>query len=133
MFDNNVFISGSCRNYKDDRKGIVAGFQLETNITYYRGIPLSMIEYIRVYDDGVELPNEDIRVSIDQNDWFSLKEVETVTSYKWEYGDPLYIRVLKEGGLTPGTHRIKLVVATRTAYIPAPLEGIREEDVIIPA
>ena len=128
MFDNNVFIKGTCRNAVDN--GTVIGYELQTNITYYRGIPLSMVEFIKVEADGVEAPVESIRISVDQNDWFSLKEAETVTSYKWEYGEPLYIRVLGEG-LTPGSHKVKLTVATRTAYIPVPLVGIKEREVEI--
>lgn len=128
MFDNNVFISGTCRNAVEN--GTVIGYELQTNITYYRGIPLSMIEFIQVEADGVEAPVENIRISVDQVDWFTLKEAETVTTYKWEYGEPLYIRVLGEG-LTPGSHKVKLTVATRTAYIPVPLVGVKERDVII--
>ena len=95
MFDNNVFIKGTCRNAVDN--GTVIGYELQTNITYYRGIPLSMVEFIKVEADGVEAPVENIRISVDEHDWFTLKEAETVTSYKWEYGEPLYIRVLGEG------------------------------------
>ncbi len=129
MFDNNVFIDGTCRNVVEN--GAVTGFEMQTNITYYRGIPLSMIEYIRVAVDGQDVPVEDIRISVDQIDWFSLKEAETVTTYKWEYGEPLYVRVVKDGGLSAGTHKVKLTVATRTAYIPIPLEGIKEREVTI--
>ena len=128
MFDNNVFIDGTCRNTVEN--GAVIGYELQTNITYYRGIPLSMVEFIQVAVDGVEAPVESIRVSVDGNDWFTLKEAETVTTYKWEYGEPLYIRVLGEG-LTVGSHKVKLTVATRTAYIPVPLVGIKERDVVI--
>ena len=128
MFDNNVFIKGTCRNTVEN--GAVIGYELQTNITYYRGIPLSMVEFINVEVDGVEAPVESIRISVDENDWFTLKEAETVTSYKWEYGEPLYIRVLGEG-LTSGTHKVKLTVATRTAYIPVPLVGIKEREVEI--
>ena len=128
MFDNNVFIAGSCANAVEN--GAVVGYELQTNITYYRGIPLSMVEFIKVEADGVEAPAEDIRISVDQHDWFTLKEAETVTTYKWEYGEPLYVRVLGEG-LTPGTHKVKLTVATRTAYIPVPLVGIKEREVVI--
>ena len=128
MFDNNVFIEGSCKNVLED--GRVTGFELQTNITYYRGIPLSMIEYVRISADGTEVPNEKILISVDRRDWFTLKEAETVTTYKWEYGDPLYIRVPGEG-LTKGEHKVRLTVATRTAYIPVPLEGIKERTVVI--
>lgn len=129
MFDNNVFIEDTCVNVEE--KGKITGYELQTNITYYRGIPMSMIEYIKVTVDGEEAPTEDIRISIDRVDWFTLKEAETVTTYKWEYGEPLYIRVLKDGGLSKGTHKVKLTVATRTAYIPVPLEGNKERDVVI--
>lgn len=129
MFDNNVFIENTCVNVEENGK--VVGYEMQTNITYYRGIPMSMIEYIHVAVDGVPEQDEDIRISIDQIDWFTLKEAETVVDYKWEYGDPLYVRVLKEGGLSKGEHKVKLTVATRTAYIPVPLEGIKERTVEI--
>lgn len=129
MFDNNVFKENTCVNVRENDK--VTGFELQTNITYYRGIPMSMIEYVKVAVDGAEVPNEDIVISVDKNDWFTLKEAETVTSYKWEYGEPLYIRVNKDGGLEKGTHKVKLTVATRTAYIPVPLEGIKEREIVI--
>lgn len=129
MFDNNVFLAGTCKNVSENGKTI--GFELQTNITYYRAIPLSMMEYVHVSVDGVAIPDKDIRVSLDQTDWFTQKEAETVTSYKWEYGEPLYIRVLKDGGLASGSHQVKLTVAVRTAYIPVPLEGTKERTVEI--
>ena len=129
MFDNNVFIAGSCANVVE--KGTVTSFELQTNITYYRSIPLSMVEYIKVSADGIEFPADAIRISVDREDWFTLAEAETVTTYKWEYGEPLYIRVMEQGGLSKGSHKVKLTVATRTAYIPVPLEGIKEREVII--
>ena len=129
MFDNNVFKENTFTNVTEDGK--VIGYEMETNITYYRGIPMSMIEYVKVAVDGEEAPTEDIRISIDRIDWFTLKEAETVTSYKWEYGEPLYVRVLKDGGVSKGIHKVKLTVATRTAYIPVPLEGIKEREIKI--
>ena len=87
MFDNNVFKEATCKNIEE--KGEVIGFELQTLITYYRGI------------------------------------------YKWDNGEPLYIRVLKPGGLSTGDHQVKLTVATRTAYIPVPLVGVKERTVTI--
>ncbi len=129
MFDNNVFKENTCVNVTEDGK--VIGYEMQTNITYYRGIPMSMIEYIKVCTDSVEVPSENIRISVDYEDWFTLKEADTVTTYKWEYGEPLYVRVLQDGGLVSGSHSVKLTVATRTAYIPVPLEGIKEREVVI--
>lgn len=121
MFDNNVFLENTCKNVED--AGSVTGFELETNITYYRGIPLSMINNIGVEVDGEKIPREDILCSLDGIDWFTLDEMETVTTYKWEYGESLTVRVLKEGGLAKGSHEVALDVVVRTAYIPVPLAG----------
>ena len=41
MFDNNVFKENTCVNVTEDGK--VIGYEMQTNITYYRGIPMSMI------------------------------------------------------------------------------------------
>lgn len=129
MFDNNVFIKGTCKNTVMDNQNV--GFEMQTHITYYRAIPLSMINRIGVKVDNEEIQEEDILCSVDQEDWFTLSEMETVTTYKWEYGEPLYVRVLKNGGLIAGNHKVELTVATRTAYIPVPIVGVMEREVVI--
>ncbi|MCM8709986.1 DUF6379 domain-containing protein [Clostridium sp. SYSU_GA19001] len=129
MFDNNVFLENSCKNVV--QAGQIIGFELKTNITYYRGIPLSMVNDIGVEVDGVKVPRENILCSVDEVDWFTLDEMETVTTYKWEYGEPLTVRVIKEGGLSKGTHQVALDVVIRTAYIPVPLAGRKVRTVVI--
>jgi len=129
MFDNNVFIDGTCKNVVENSK--VIGFEMDTHITYYRGIPLSMINFIAVEVDGVQIPPEDIRFTPDHIDWFTLKEMETVGTIKWEYGVPATVRVLREGGLSKGEHQVHLTVCTRTAYIPVPIEGNMTRTVVI--
>lgn len=121
MFDNNVFIEGTCKNVTENGK--VIGYEMQTHITYYRGIPLSMINFLAVEVDGVPVSTENIRFTPDYIDWFTLKEMETVSTIKWEYGVPGTVRVLQDGGLSKGTHQVHLTVCTRTAYIPVPLEG----------
>lgn len=129
MFDNNVFIDGTCKNVVEDGK--VIGYEMQTYITYYRGIPLSMINYLAVEVDGVKVDPENIRFTPDHIDWFTLKEMETVGTIKWEYGEPGTVRVLQDGGLSKGTHQVSLTVCTRTAYIPIPLEGTMTRTVVI--
>lgn len=129
MFDNNVFIDGTCKNVEEN--GNVIGYEMQTNITYYRGIPMSMIVKVEVQVDGADAPQDDIRISIDRVDWFTLEEAKTAINHKWEYGEPLYVRVLKDGGLSAGEHEVLLTEAIRTAYIPAPLEGRRKVTVTI--
>lgn len=130
MFDNNVFIEGSCHNVIVENKTI--GYELQTYITYYRGIPLSMVNNIRVTTDGVEVPREDIRCTVDGGEyWFTLDEMKTVVEHKWEFGEPMTVRVLKDGGLSRGSHEIDLNVIVRTAYIPVPLDGHKTRTVVI--
>ncbi|MFS0924622.1 DUF6379 domain-containing protein [Enterococcus casseliflavus] len=129
MFDNNVFIKNSFKKTVVENK--VTGFELQTHITYYRAIPLSMINDIRVKVDSEAVSRENILCSVDQIDWFTLDEMTTVTTYKWEYGEPLYIRVRQETELTPGEHEIELAVVTRTAYIPVPIEGVQKRIVTV--
>ncbi|MGT2923773.1 C-glycoside deglycosidase beta subunit domain-containing protein [Streptococcus caviae] len=129
MFDNNVFKKDSCKNTVIDGKTV--GFELETYITYYRAIPLSMVNDIRVKVDGQEVPREAIRCSAEGEDWFTLDEMTTVTTYKWEYDVPLKIRVVQDGGLLAGEHDVELTVVTRTAYIPIPIQGVNSRKVTI--
>ena len=123
MFDGYVFTEGSARNVTES--GVVVGFQLETLITYYRGIPLSMVHDIDLVIDGVEVPPEELVISPNGEDWFTLAEAQTVTTYRWEYGDPLYVRWLHDGGLAVGEHEVTLRLQIRVAYIPVPFGGER--------
>jgi hypothetical protein len=129
MFDRYVFTENSCRNVEEDGK--MTGFELETLITYYRGVPLSMVYGVSLAVDGIPIPREMIRVSLDRDVWFTLSEAETATSYKWEYGEPMFVRALVEGGLRKGEHEVKLFVAVYPAYYPFPAGGERTRNVLI--
>ncbi|QMV13788.1 C-glycoside deglycosidase beta subunit domain-containing protein [Vibrio spartinae] len=123
MFDNNIYIEGTCKNISKD--GEVTGFELQTHIPYYRGIPLSMVNDVLVKAQGCQIERSTIHCSLDQKQWFTLDEMPTVTTYKWEYGEPLYIHVVKSGGLEVGENTVELTVSVRTAYIPVPLVGVK--------
>lgn len=128
MFDSYVFTEGSGRNVVDET-GATA-FQLETLITYYRGIPLSMVHSVVLEVDGVEAPQGEMSISPNGDDWFGLDEATTVTSYRWEYGTPLFVRWYN-GGLAPGEHQVTLSQQIRVAYIPIPFGGERTRTVSI--
>lgn len=121
MFDNNIFIEGTCKNTIEN--GAVVGFELQTYIPYYRGIPLSMVNHVRVAVGGEPIESDCVQCSLDREQWFTLSEMPTVTTYKWEFGEPLYIQVNQEGGLPAGEVGVELTVSVRTAYIPVPLVG----------
>ncbi len=130
MFDSYVFPdASSAKNITEDGK--VVGFQVETLITYYRGVPLSMVHDVDLWVDGTAVPREELLISPNGEDWFTMAEAETVTTYRWEYGTPLYVRWLKPGGLSAGEHSVKLRQSTRVAYIPRPFGGERTRTITV--
>ncbi len=128
MFDSYVFTDGSARNVTDDRGE--QAFQLETLITYYRGIPLSMVHAVEIDVDGAAVPQGELSISPNGTDWFGLDEATTVTTYRWEYGTPLFVR-WHNGGLAGGNHAVTLRQQIRVAYIPIPFGGERTRTVTI--
>lgn len=129
MFDNTVFLEGTCKNLEEN--GEIIGYEMQTHNVYYRGIPLSMVNYVAVETDGNKIAPENILFTADNIDWFTLNEMETVVMIKWEYGIAATVRVLQKGGLSKGEHEVLLTVSTRTAYIPFPLEGTMKRKVVI--
>ncbi|QPL05260.1 MULTISPECIES: C-glycoside deglycosidase beta subunit domain-containing protein [Actinomyces] len=122
MFDGYIFTEGSLSNVEVDGK--VIGYEMRTRIPYYRGIPLSMVHDVEVEVDGTAVPREDIRFTADGGEhWWTLAEMETVTTFRWEYEDEATVRVLAPGGLAPGDHEVLLRVSARVAYIPVPFSG----------
>lgn len=122
MFDGYIFTKDSLSSVEVD--GQVTGYEMRTRIPYYRGIPLSMVHDVEVEVDGVPVPHEDIRFTADDGEhWWTLDEMETVTTFRWEYADEATVRVLVPGGLPVGEHEILLRVAVRVAYVPVPFSG----------
>jgi len=129
MFDNYVFSDGTCKNYVVN--GNIEGFEIKTRITYYRGIPCSMIHCVEVEVDGEKFDESQILFSPDQKEYFTINELTTLTTYKWEYGEEAIVRVKKPGGLSVGDHEVTLTTGIRTAYIPVPLIGTKKRCVTI--
>ena len=106
------------------KAGKIIGYQLKTRIAYYRGVPLSMVDKIELVVDDMPVPPEKIHFTVG-DETFTLKEMETVTSTKWEFGQQATIFVELPGGLRQGEHKVFLSQTTRVAYYPFPLEGRR--------
>ena len=98
--------------------GKTTGFSLLTRIPYYRGIPLSLIDDIELRVDGELVPRDDLRLTTKAGYAFTMIEMETITKYRWEYGEKARLTVLRPGGLAPGQHQIDLKVYLRISYFP---------------
>lgn len=127
MFDNYVFTDGTARNVTT-ASGQDA-FQAETLITYYRGIPLSMVHDVDLIVDGSSVPRDELAISVG-DDWFTLAEATTVTGTRWEYGTPMTVRWV-DHPLPDGDHEVTMRLRIRVAYIPIPFGGERTRIVTI--
>lgn len=122
MFDNYVLSENGFKNREENGK--IVGYEMKTLIPYYRGIPLSMIHDVKISVDGQEINRKDILFTIDNEYFFTPDEMETVSSFKWEYGKEATVIVKKDGGLSKGKHEVRLEIVIRVSYIPVPFEGI---------
>lgn len=129
MFERYLFRKNSCKNVK--KQDQIIGYELRTFVSYYRSVPLSMIHLIDITVDGVKAKQEHLRFTPDQKEWFTIQELKTASTYKWEYGDEATILVLQEGGLPTGKHKVKLEIAIRTPYVPVPFGGAVTRDIVI--
>lgn len=125
MFDNYVLSEKGFENREENGK--IIGYEMKTLIPYYRGIPLSMIHDIKLNVDGQEVERKDILFTLDNEYFFTLDEMETVSTFKWEYGKEAKVIIKKDNGLSKGNHKVVLTIVVRVSYIPVPFEGIGEK------
>ena len=115
-----------------EKDGTITGYQFEFKAQYYRGITLSIVRDIKVKVDGEDAAREDVRFTL-KGEIFTLEEMRTVidSDYRWEFGDYATVSVLKDGGLTKGTHHIKAVQVIDPSYMPFQIEAVCEADFVI--
>jgi sugar phosphate isomerase/epimerase len=110
----------SSRGYKNRRneKGEIIGIELYARSSYYRGVPLCLIENIEVKIDGVHYGTDKISFEID-GEVFSFAQMATVTAFYWNYGRLATVIVDLPGGLDENkTHEVYFKYALRTYYLP---------------
>ncbi len=117
MFDRYIIVDNSLRNVSEG--DTVTGFAIDVRCGYYRRLILSMVEDLVVTVDGVEQPREQLRLTV-AGGTFSLDEMRSEFVRAWEFGDIATLTVLREGGLTPGSHEIGLAESLRISYLPFP-------------
>jgi sugar phosphate isomerase/epimerase len=110
----------SSRGYKN-RKGAdgkITGVELYVRSSYYRGIPLCLVEDVEVKIDGVSYGTEKISFEID-GEVFSFAQMATVTAFYWNYGRLATVIVDLPGGLDEKKkHEVYFKYVLRTYYLP---------------
>jgi hypothetical protein len=117
MFDRYMIVEDGLRNVFEGEEAI--GFELGIRIPYYRGVALSLVEDIVVAVDGKKCPRDAIRFTVASGS-FTLAEMETCVSHRWQFGEVARLTIRRAGGLAPGEHEITLTEDLRISYMPVP-------------
>lgn len=118
MFEKYMIVPEEARNLSDSH-GKTIGFQFGARLPYYRGLGLSMIEEIVVTVDSETILPERLALTLHGNT-YTVTQLETEYTDRWEMGEVAFITVLKDGGLSKGEHRLDLMLNLRVSYMPFP-------------
>lgn len=117
MFERYLICEEGFRNFRNDQ-GAVEGFELKIRIPYYRGVPLSLVDYLKVAVNGVEYTSDKMRFSVSQGS-FMVSEMETVYSKRWNFGEKAVLRIYKPGGVVHFDQDVELWIRIRPPYVGA--------------
>ncbi len=89
----------------------------EFNIKYpsYRGVYLSCIEDMFFEMDGERIPKEAVVFTLNGKD-FLLDEISECYKEYWYVRTKATIRVMKDGGIAPGEHQLRVYMKHRVPY-----------------
>jgi hypothetical protein len=103
--------------------GETDGFQVRVLISYYRGVPFSMIDSFTVEVDGQSYGPDLVSFSIDGTTFHAMAELGSHIDDVWEFGVKAYLHILKAGGLSGGLHTVKVTERINVPYLPFTTES----------
>ena len=117
MFEKYVLSEREFCNVSQDGK--VTGFQVKLRIPQYRGLPLSMLQDLRVTVDGESFAGEQLRFTM-LGRTYTLNEMKSVKDVYWCYEKFATVTVSKPGGLPSGMHtvEVRLLLDTGPPNVP---------------
>ena len=120
MFDKYLICPYGLRNVISET-GNMEGFEMKIRIPYYRGVPLSVIDEIKIeVSGGVGGPgktyaNEDIRFTVSSGSYM-MSEMSTVADRRWNFDEDATLKVSAPGGLLYYDHQIEIWITIRAPY-----------------
>lgn len=116
---NRKFIdSDSLHNFYAN--GRAMGYRFQVNNNRYRNIPVSCLENLRVFADGMEVDPVYIHFCVNGKK-FQPSEMRDMYNEYWGMRTPAFIEVDQFDGLAYGQHEIEVKLLARHGYIEAPL------------
>ena len=114
MFDKYLICTHGFRNVISET-GNVEGFELNIRIPYYRGVPLSCVDEIKIVIGGQTYTNDSIRFTVAAGS-FMMSEMSTVATRRWNLDEDATLKVFKPGGLTYFDQLVELLIIIRAPY-----------------
>ncbi|NLK89443.1 MAG: hypothetical protein GX276_04805 [Clostridiaceae bacterium] len=96
--------------------GVGTGFTVKLKIPYYRGVFLSLVEDMQIRFNDRLFTRDQLTFSV-SGGTFTFKEMETQTTFRWEFGEKATVFVPLPGGIPLGMHRIEVTVSIRVSYM----------------
>jgi hypothetical protein len=93
------------------------GFTINVRENWYRSLPLSCIENVKIIVDGEEFPPKDVSFGIN-NALYPLKDLANKSGEYWYVQDSASLLVRRPGKIAAGeTHTIEVEIVLRAPYI----------------
>ncbi len=93
------------------------GYEVRVRLNWYRSLPVSCVETVRLSLDGQPVPPERIRFEINQHQ-FTLDEMAEQVEEFWFVQDSAVLHVKAPGKVAAGeTHSVQAEIALRFPYI----------------
>ena len=120
MFDKYLICTDGLRNVISET-GTIEGFEMKIRIPYYRGVPLSVVDEIKINVGGgvggepETYYNDDIRFTVASGS-FMMSEMSTVATKRWNLDEDATLKIYKPGGLVYFDQDIELWITIRAPY-----------------
>ena len=93
------------------------GYQINVRLNWYRSLPLSCVQNIKLVVDGEEVPSSDMRFAVNGNQ-YTIDEIAEKVEEFWFVQDAAQLQVLQLSKVHAGeSHEIEAEIALRFPYI----------------
>lgn len=96
--------------------GKKAGCCFDVRLSYYRGMFLSAVNYLKVRIDGEEISSRNIIFSL-KGQKYGLAQLQNLGTVFWPVIEPATIEVFRPGGFECGEHDIDFIMEFRSPYM----------------
>lgn len=91
-------------------------FSFRLRMPWYRALSLSSLEGLEVALDGVAVPSEELRLTL-EGTTYALADLPPLHDRWWYVADAAEVRAPWSAGLADGAHELDVTIALRIPYI----------------